>query len=880
MLFECIACTVQVSNRAHVPTADSDHPMFDSWHGQPCDRTCIQEIEELPHFQEGPFDCDALSSDTLVECVSAVGASEAMWTNRHYSWISAPTDILDGRWSYIRPALDGEDAPCSHEGGFRGNLREDAIVAVCCANHCGNENRPVGSDMAWSQHPGVFSIGAHDGAPCTFYEARAHAGRLEVCCETCWSSGIFLTIAPHIDDEDHDDGDHDDDDDDIEPPECIHDCAMACTEAMIDPETGSMHRDHQELCACFQSCDRSTCDDFTLREMQEFFDSGCFMGDEDQVGREYNWDGQCCLDFATGHCAAGVTLQECEPCPFENDGVCDAMCSDGRTAPGAHDGRPGCLCHEGTDIADCQALVPDEVPTICYDMAFAAGCIALPDDPAQCQVDNGDGWENDYECHGYDDNTRCANNHTKLSLGTDCYLKTTSVSGPGTECPVAMSPSACSSFEGVEYGGTSADDESTCGPATTLRIVSGTEEMNSAYACQQACFTDDDCEFFFYQWQLRDGKRVHVCALKDALDEQCASTTWPYTAVQETSSDGTIPDLACGYQCIDPNGDPRCGACNIEEFLGWALEQEPQCRAAGDMLRAGCSGCPFENDGTCDAPHICPNGTDVNDCNRDKYVHVLREVGDACPAELSECTGSSTSNNCWFTPAIITTAATAAEPAREQVIDWHSCNHTECLMELFAVIDSEDFPGNGSDTLMSTVECYISHKLEYEACPYINDGECDAGEICPEGTDTEDCEAVFEAYAAEAEAIAAQIEAATDACEQCPPGYQEEVPCTVQQINTEHIPACDLDNITDHTAECPAGECDRIEMSPWPKYHVQHLTHALSAVRCANRRLFPVERVQPSLRLRLADRRVVRRCVSPRVQPGHVPSRWCRYSIS
>jgi hypothetical protein len=35
----------------------------------------------------------------------------------------------------IRPALEvGAGAPCAHEGGFRGNLREDSNIAVCCAN--------------------------------------------------------------------------------------------------------------------------------------------------------------------------------------------------------------------------------------------------------------------------------------------------------------------------------------------------------------------------------------------------------------------------------------------------------------------------------------------------------------------------------------------------------------------------------------------------------------------------------------------------------------------------------------------------------------------------------------------------------------------------
>lgn len=147
----------------------------------------------------GPFDCDALTSDTASECEFAVGASATLWTDRAYAWITGPTDILDGLWTYVRPALEvNSGAPCRTEGGFRGSIREDANVAVCCANHCGDENRPVGSDLTWSEHPGTFSITGHGGAPCTFFETRAHAGPLQICCETCWSSGVFLSMADRV----------------------------------------------------------------------------------------------------------------------------------------------------------------------------------------------------------------------------------------------------------------------------------------------------------------------------------------------------------------------------------------------------------------------------------------------------------------------------------------------------------------------------------------------------------------------------------------------------------------------------------------------------------------------------------------------------------
>ncbi len=481
------------------------------------------------------------------------------------------------------------------------------------------------------------------------------------------------------------------------------------------------------------------------------------MGDDGEVGREYNWDAMCCLEFATGSCDPEVSLQECEPCPFERDGVCDAMCSDDGTPPGQHDGRPGCLCHEGTDLADCEAPDPaqhDEVPDVCWDLAFSAGCLALPHDPALCETLNAVGeWERDPGCYGSEETTRCTGDSTKVSFGNDC--------------------------------------------------------------------------------------------------------------VAEESRDGTIVGFLCGYQCVT-DGNPTCGGCNIEEFLGWALEEEPICTPAGEMLRAGCGGCPYENDGFCDAPHSCPAGTDANDCDREMYTSVLQQVASMCPTEFSACTGSDRDNDCWFTPEIVTTAATATEPAREDVVDWNTCPETECLTELFAAVDSGGPPTSGSDTMMNLVQCYLAEAAEYEeqmqACPYINDGYCDEGEACDEGTDVLDCQAQKAAYEAEVAALAADEDAALrDGCEPCPTGFLEVEPCIVQQLHHEHFPLCDLDASTDDTAECLPGEVTplvqlvltNIQTS---SLHAASLTHQI--FRCLHR-LFPFYLVRADLRSRLAYRREI-----------------------
>ena len=73
-------------------------------------------------------------------------------------------------------------------------LAQEAVVAICCANHCGSQNMPSSgaARLDWTQHPGTFAITGHGGAPCTFFESQVSAGNYQICCESCWASGLFL----------------------------------------------------------------------------------------------------------------------------------------------------------------------------------------------------------------------------------------------------------------------------------------------------------------------------------------------------------------------------------------------------------------------------------------------------------------------------------------------------------------------------------------------------------------------------------------------------------------------------------------------------------------------------------------------------------------
>ena len=142
------------------------------------------------HRQDGSYGTGMNGGQT--HCIQEAGQNGLLWSDRDYSWQTAPSDILDGGWSYIVGPLEaGSGAFCPTEGGFRGSVAEEATIAICCANHCGNP-QPTGA-TGWQQHPGQWAISGHDGTPCTFYETRIPPGEYAICCESCWGSGVFFS---------------------------------------------------------------------------------------------------------------------------------------------------------------------------------------------------------------------------------------------------------------------------------------------------------------------------------------------------------------------------------------------------------------------------------------------------------------------------------------------------------------------------------------------------------------------------------------------------------------------------------------------------------------------------------------------------------------
>ena len=74
---------------------------------------------------------------------------------------------MNGDWAYRKVPLEtGNGAPCSTEGGFKGSVSEESLVAICCANHCGKQNDPTisSSGVSFYKHDGTWPITNHGGA--------------------------------------------------------------------------------------------------------------------------------------------------------------------------------------------------------------------------------------------------------------------------------------------------------------------------------------------------------------------------------------------------------------------------------------------------------------------------------------------------------------------------------------------------------------------------------------------------------------------------------------------------------------------------------------------------------------------------------------------
>ena len=90
-----------------------------------------------------------------------------------------------------------DNSGCAEGGGFNGEIKTTSIVSICCANHYGRAQVTSTQRMDWTLLKGESQLNGHGHAPgaCTFFEAKASAGRHQICCANSWASGIFMAKA-------------------------------------------------------------------------------------------------------------------------------------------------------------------------------------------------------------------------------------------------------------------------------------------------------------------------------------------------------------------------------------------------------------------------------------------------------------------------------------------------------------------------------------------------------------------------------------------------------------------------------------------------------------------------------------------------------------
>jgi len=112
--------------------------------------------------------------------VARCRTSVAIRTDRTYSFLDAPGELLDTYHTYVNSPMS-TSPPCASEGGFLGTLKSDAQIAICCANHgtyssagnkpyasAGSEGLSYAYGLTWTEHSGEFALGNHGGTPCTY----------------------------------------------------------------------------------------------------------------------------------------------------------------------------------------------------------------------------------------------------------------------------------------------------------------------------------------------------------------------------------------------------------------------------------------------------------------------------------------------------------------------------------------------------------------------------------------------------------------------------------------------------------------------------------------------------------------------------------------
>jgi len=210
-----------------------------------------------------------------------------------------------------------------------------------------------------------------------------------------------------------------------------------------------------------------------------------------------------------------------------------------------------------------------------------------------------------------------------------------------------------------------------------------------------------------------------------------------------TPNNGTCEEMSQGGECPDGTDPFDCGACETQ-FDG-VCDEPGACPVGSDSFDC----CSTPKNGVCEEEQAggeCPNGTDPYDCG------VCQWVDDGVCDEPGLCAPGSDAADC---------CATAENGVCEEMSQGGECpdgsdpwdcgfcqwtNDNEC--------DEPDLcpPGSDSDDCCAVQENGVCEEMSQGGqcpdgtdpwdcgfCQWTNDGECDEPNLCPPGSDAEDC---------------------------------------------------------------------------------------------------------------------------------------------
>jgi hypothetical protein len=180
-----------------------------------------------------------------------------------------------------------------------------------------------------------------------------------------------------------------------------------------------------------------------------------------------------------------------------------------------------------------------------------------------------------------------------------------------------------------------------------------------------------------------------------------------------------VNDLACDEPDLCPSGTDDSDCC--------ATEQNGQCEemSMGGMCQDGsdyfdCGYCPYENDGFCDAPGLCPADSDAADCCATPEDGICEEMQFG-----GECDPGTDYYDCGY--CLDVNDGFCDEPFFcPEGTDESDC----CVTENDGICD-EAALGGACASGQDFYDCGY--------CPYEDDDECDVPQICPDNTDVNDC---------------------------------------------------------------------------------------------------------------------------------------------